>query len=540
MADETPTRRVLPARQRRESAAKRRASSPPKPVTPTSNARPTIAAPTVAELNSKPKKRPEKRVKVVHVSTPARSASTPISTADEILPTKLTATKPLPTSSEKQPQDVPRNQYQSIADSAILAASLHRSRMQWLCDGIFTKYWTKPVRRKKVGIEEPPNNPDAKSMQKLGVATITIEPHTFDATFYVVREPASLPPQVYKGPKQPPVKQPPPPSTTLQPAVHAPVISNVPVTSNPPSKVATTKTPAPSANATPTSTRPPTPPGGAKTTDPVIQMLASRAATDNHLKELMKVVATSRASPDQLREFQAHIDEFNAIVKRQEAEKEAKIKAEYTASTSTPSPVPVAAHPATYNSVHRSSPLNPGAAPPSQYHSYPVQPRQEPLIKHVVIEFTSQPAAGQPANPDRWLFPEYAVLDTQYGGTEMTCSFLVERKGADVLATMKDPTSEEMLPFSNKWGADTEYYQPVTMVIKATNDRTIATIARSAKSLPEVQKYMQQVMEKKTRAPQEFLVFRLPKEKPDAAVDFVDSAVELSAEDDDLKDFYPL
>ena len=93
---------------------------------------------------------------------------------------------------------------------------------------------------------------------------------------------------------------------------------------------------------------------------------------------------------------------------------------------------------------------------------------------------------------------------------------------------------------STKWIATTEYYQPVTMVVKATQTKTIETIARSAKSLPEVRKYMQHVMEKKTRAPQEYLVHRLPRERADSSVGFVDSAVELSGEDDELKDYYPM
>ena len=394
--------------------------------------------------------------------------------------------------------------------------------------------------RKKAPPEEPPNNPDIKSMQKLGNATITIEPHTFDATFYVVRDASVLVPPSYKPPVQTPLKQPTPapPASSSKPAVHAPVISNVPnaaaaVPKTPaPTGTTPTPTPAPLPAPPPSSARPPTPPGGAKTTDPVIQMLASRAATDNHLKELMKVVATSRASPEQLREFQAHIDEFNTIVKRQKAEEEAK---KLAASTSTPPP-PATTHATPY----RNSPLNPGPGPgPSPHYTpYATQPRPEPMIKHVVIELTSQAATGQPANPDRWLFPEYSVLDTQYGGTEMTCSFFVERRGSDILPNMKDLSSEEMHLMSARWKADKDYYQPVTMVVNAASSRIIATIAGSAKSLPDVQKHMQEVMENKSRAPQEYLVCRLPKEKPDTTADFVDSAVEL--EDDELRDHYPL
>ncbi|KAJ6161399.1 hypothetical protein N7470_004795 [Penicillium chermesinum] len=47
-------------------------------------------------------------------------------------------------------------------------------------------------------------------------------------------------------------------------------------------------------------------------------MLATRAAADPELKALMRVVASSQASQEQLRAFQAHIDELNAIIKARE------------------------------------------------------------------------------------------------------------------------------------------------------------------------------------------------------------------------------
>lgn len=402
-------------------------------------------------------------------------------------------------------------------------------------------------------IEQPVNNPDAKSMQKLGNATIEIQPHIFDVTLFVVREPQVPQTPTYKYPIQPSFKPSPGPSTpglppsqtVMQPSNLSTM--NTPVPSPPPKVIPTpmptpaeVKAPSPAPIPLQTATPPPPPEPATKTTDPVIQMLASRAATDNSLKELMKVVATSRATPEQLKEFQAHIDEINGIVKKQNAESTNAKKKTVKAAVSTPTPRPaVAAHPATYNNVHRNSPLGPGPGPAQAPHfnSYPVQPRPEANIKHVVIEFVS-PVTGQAMSLDRWLFPENAVLDLVYGGTEMTCSFFVERKGSDVLASMKDLTSEEVRNMNNKWQADTEYYQPVTMTVKATQHRIIESIARSAKPLAEVQRYMQEVMEKKTRAPQEFLVHRLPNDKMD---EFVDSAVELSAEDDEeLRDEYSM
>lgn len=51
--------------------------------------------------------------------------------------------------------------------------------------------------------------------------------------------------------------------------------------------------------------------------NPVTQMLASRAAAGPFLKELMKRVAKDRASPFELDVFQKHIDDIKAVLKYQ-------------------------------------------------------------------------------------------------------------------------------------------------------------------------------------------------------------------------------
>ena len=402
-------------------------------------------------------------------------------------------------------------------------------------------------------MDVPPNNPDQKSMQKIGNGTITIEPHKFDVSFYTVRE-AQAPLPYYRHANQHtpkatglpvtpgPAFTPPQPSTPAaapthqQPIPSQPSISTAKQESQPstPANVPATPNPA-TAAASPTSRHIPK-----TTSDPVIQMLAARAATDSRLKELMKVVATSKASPEQLREFQRHIDEFNAVVKKQEAERIEKEK-QQPKTESKPPPVAVstsvASHPATYNAAAR--PAAPGAPSPL-YASYPPPPRPEAIIKHIVIEFH-----GEGASPDRWLFPEYAVLDIKYGDVEMVTSFFVERKGSDIVSSLAGGSAEEAAALQTKWKADQEYYQPVTMAVRANHHRAIETIARAAKVLPEVLEHMKNVMKDKVRAPEEYLVHQLPREKGLAtteisSVDFVDSAVEMVSdeEDDELKDFY--
>ena len=532
--DETPQRRVLPARARRESAAKRRANSP-EPAPP--HAKKTETATT----EPRTKRKYTKRANVVPRSTPSGTSTPPV---EDLIPTKVTSSKPLPSTRQKQADNLSRREYQSVADSAILAASLHRSRAQWLVDGVFKKYWTKPIKKKGI-IDVPKDNPEQKSMQKLGNGTITIEPHKFDVSFYTVRE-AQAPFPYYRHPNQhtpkpptfTPTSGPPPPQAPISspaPGPHGPhqtLVNQAPPTmarqsSQPgtPSAAPVTPATAPKAVNKPTS-------------DPVIQMLAARAASDPHLKELMKVVATSKASAEKLKEFQGHIDEFNAVVKRQEAERAKKEEEQEKnrSAASTPKPTqPTSASP--ISTAPRPAPPNP-ATP--LYASYPPPPRPEAIIKHIVVEFH-----GEGASQDRWLFPEYAVLDIKYGDVEMICSFFVERKGSEIISSLATGSAEDAAVLQSKWKSGQEYYQPITMLVRANQHRTIETIARAARVLPEVQEHMRNVMKNKQRAPEEFLVHQLPREKglitaEIPSVDFVDSAVEMASEEEDdvLLDYY--
>lgn len=385
-------------------------------------------------------------------------------------------------------------------------------------------------------IDVPADNPDVKSMTKLGNGQITIEPHKYEVTFYTVRDiPAPLP--YYRHPNQHTTKQSglasspfpgAPVSTALTKPLGTPSIaSSQPATSN----VKQENVPAkPKSN-----------------TDPVIQMLAQRASSDPHLKELMKVVATSKASPEQLKEFQKHIDEFNAIVKKQEAEQQdlgAPVLTKPKPSLMIPqsdgpseaqsSPAPSATQPSTPTTSA------PPIRPPVPAASFPPPPRPEPIIKHIVVEFH-----GEGASVDRWIFPPYAALDIKYGGLEMLASFLVERKGSEIIASVVGDSPEETTALQLKWKPNTDYYQAVTILVRANQHRTIETIARAAKTLPEVQEHMKKVLKEQVKAPQEYLVHQLPRDKGQtlaaiATVDFVDSAVELGsdAEDDELRDFY--
>jgi hypothetical protein len=607
-----PPKRVLPARERRESAAKRQASSPistPKSVSTQKKSTP----------GRPPKTNPTKYNKrtIVPELAPSRHPSTP--TAEDCLPTKVTDSRPLPTSYQPQSSKLSVNEYQTIAESAVLAASLHRSRMKWLAEGIFEKYWIKPSKKKSA--ESLANNPELKTMQRLGSSSILVGPHSFEATIYTVRD--NLPrrhPNQYPqhavttqsgfqnyipGGSQNATLQARPP--TNQRAQMPPAEANQEkqrnqekqeplektekttsgTTISPPtqiSKVPGVSQPHAPASPVPQSTTTQTGP------DPVIRLLATRAASNPDLKALMKVVASSKATQEQLKLFQSHIDELNVMIRQQQGlvtppnshngpgdQKLPRLTQldgpidhipspshPFVDEKSRPSPYPaqkpqpVPPPQSQPRPSGRIGPLGPPlTAPPYPHYPPPQQkmPVAEPRFKAIVLEFTTPASSATPASQDRYLFPEYAVLDTPMNGQglEMICSFLVVRKGSDLLVMQPTEGNPARTPVGGliRWKADEEYYQPVTMIIKTSQHRILETIARAAKPLSEVQSKMKEIMQSKTRVKDEWLVMRLPREKGMAPEGqggrdrgFVDSAVEMEDggeigdEDDELKTFY--
>ncbi|KAK2590832.1 hypothetical protein QQS21_011469 [Conoideocrella luteorostrata] len=113
------------------------------------------------------------------------------------LPKSIEVGKPLPTVEEPQAADLSSKEYQSLTESGVLSESLSRSRHRWISEGLFEKFWAKPHKRKGV-LQEDPNNPPKDSMMKVGVVTITIEPHIVEATMYAVKTSKLLPHQQQK------------------------------------------------------------------------------------------------------------------------------------------------------------------------------------------------------------------------------------------------------------------------------------------------------------------------------------------------------
>jgi hypothetical protein len=399
-------------------------------------------------------------------------------------------------------------------------------------EGIFEKYWTKPT-KKKGAPEAPPNNPPKDSMTKIGPVTISADPHTFEATMFAVKAPivqASISPvqQIMYRPiiqYGPPGGMMPPPPPTPPPVQQKPIPPPQPVQQIPqsPQDVHMTNASPPPPSAAP-QTIPPTingnpqspstnrgyqnPPNGhtsapppAGRSDPVIQMLAERAATDPDLKALMKTVANGEATPDQLRKFQGHIDELTRIQKlREEARSAQRAAQPPPPPTATIPPAPqtngnIAARPTPPTpSAPKPLPVSTPAPPPPQPQALrskgPV-PSTKPDITNVVFEF----AGG---NGDRYQFPKHSILEYLPGG-QVIASFLIVRKGSSADSPTYDP--------------ELDYYQPITIRLYASQGRQLEALQQVVAPVEEVRRYMDDVMDHATRAEYVLLAMRLPKEK---------------------------
>ncbi|KAG9237083.1 hypothetical protein BJ875DRAFT_395798 [Amylocarpus encephaloides] len=470
-------------------------------------------------------------------------AAPPQPRVEKALPTNIVPGTPLPTLDEPQSENLPNKEYQSVSESGVLQESLLRSRQKWLsADGIFEKYWTKPV-KKKGALDVPPNNPPKESMTKLGSCTITVEPHLFEATMYAIKDPtprAEFPPvsqpPIYRhiiqhGPQNgmmpPPAPIPPPAQqkhNTPETAAHASprnsdtVMGNTGSASTPNAlgqvtggsqnvqngqRPGSTNTP----STTPQTSNLPSPAPSTvdKSKDPVIQMLAERASTNSDLKALMRIVANGQATPEELKKFQGHIDDLTRL----QAEKARQAASLETINphhnppnpppgNSIPTPPPVQSPaPAPVMAARTPTPTTPVAKPESQFQIQPQalrskgpMPPTKPDISGVVFDFSG-------GSGDRFLFPKFSILEYLPQG-QVVASFLIVRKGSN----SESPTYDHAL----------DYYQPITIRLYAHQGRQLDALQKVVAQPDEVRRYMDNIMDNMTRAEYVLLAMRLPKD----------------------------
>lgn len=425
--------------------------------------------------------------------------------------------------------------------SGVLQLSLDKSRQKWLMEGIFEKYWTKPSKKKNpVELQ----NPAKDSMVRLGTCSMIIEPHVFEVTLYSVKEvPYTFLPPMGQGPSPASVYTPPggnlgqgqtplsdraAHSGDQAQALHSQ--KSAPFQLPPfregfaqfepqgPPHILTKMVDQPRFTpvAPPPSNTSESPSivnkDGETNPDPIIQMLAARAATNHDLKSLMKVIALGKASHSQLRVFQRHIDDLNGIMLSQKTSPisnsdfqaaQAGIRASnksssyQTARPSDPSAAPNLPNQPVSPSI-KTEPLSQyySQAPFFQKQKAPLSARQE--INAVVFDFTA-------GTGDRFILPKHSILEYLPGNTQVLVSFLITRKGS----TANGGTYKEKL----------DYYQPITLRLSTPNPRTLEPLARIVIAPDEVRAYMSDIMTRMKMADLVYLATRLPRAQEDNSTD---------------------
>ncbi|KAI5804509.1 hypothetical protein EDC01DRAFT_643737 [Geopyxis carbonaria] len=258
---------------------------------------------------------------------------------------------------------------------------------------------------------------------------------------------------------------------------------------------------------------PPPPQNARSGPDPVIQMLAMKAATDQNLKQLMRIVASGRATKEQLQEFQGHIDILTSESNLNNQQSQGPPPppppgqpppGQMYHHSQQPPPHQMMPHPMYQQPPHpqqmyqqphpqyqqypqhgQQRPAQYQQPPPPKPRAFPQAPKQE--VVGVLLEFVDNYSHG-----DRFLFPKHAILEYLDGGTTLRASFIVTQKLSE--------------------GSTDEYYQPTTVIFKASTAKTLETFGKVVADPETTRTHMKEVMSKMKRAEDTFLVYRLRRE----------------------------
>ncbi|KAI9888014.1 MAG: hypothetical protein M1823_000135 [Watsoniomyces obsoletus] len=510
------------------------------------------------------------------------------------LPFRVDDGKPLPILKEPQPESLPDDEYQSIDESGVYEAALKQSCEFWVSGGIFEQYWSKSSRKKTATDAQarPKEN-----MVKLGPALMWAGPHMFDIVLYGVKPqqaPRGSSPHQSPAPKQsiPRISgeqalQLPQPAVTPTPAIpprapgeqglyRLPPINVPPMQSKPggapqwpvlagtspsaralipkmlharnppqqPPPPPTHRTLQPSPKPKHIQPTHPTLPAPQPKPDPIIELLAAKAATDLKLKELMKTVAAGNANADELRIFQEHIEDLRKLAEsRREREQYSSPSTHREPTHNRPTPGPTLApiqslvptppqHQHQHPVVARKT--QPTARDPSTNHlapspavGSPSNPalRGPPAVKEeqggvfrthspgglrpsrsgrpspstsveftaVVFEFTSRPS-------ERFLFPKYSILYFD----EERLNVIVE-----FMAVLRKKPSDATHDSKQK------YYELTQFQLSAPTAKILEPLTRVVAHGADMQKHMDEIRATAKSAEMAYLALRLPKD-PDA------------------------
>lgn len=232
------------------------------------------------------------------------------------------------------------------------------------------------------------------------------------------------------------------------------------------------------------------PPDGS---NPLVVKLVKKTLDDIKIRDLVTRIAENRPQFSDATDLKAVLDTLKREIAR-ETERQRK-ESPATSHVSTPTTrvngMPNGHAPSMQSTSGSTSAVSQQA--PQQLRSKgppPLPPK--PDISAIVFEFSG-------GNGDRYLFPKFSILEyvPVPQGQQVIASFLIVRKGSASEYPVADPTLD--------------YYQPVTIRLYTPTGRHLDHLSRVVAPVEDVRRYMNDIMDKMTRAEYILLAMRLPR-----------------------------
>lgn len=238
------------------------------------------------------------------------------------------------------------------------------------------------------------------------------------------------------------------------------------------------------------------PPGS----DPLVVLLVKTALEEPRTRDMVRRIAENRPQFSDATDLKSVLDRLKHKVTKDLE----RYKTQSPAPSAPPSATSKAANGAPDGSVTAATPTPPAQAVPQQAlrSKGPPPPPPKPDISAVVFEFSG-------GTGDRYMFPKFSILEYILvpSGQQVIASFMIVRKGSASEYPVADPTLD--------------YYQPVTIRLYTPTGRHLENLARVVAPQDDVRRYMDDIMDKMTRAEYVLLAMRLPRGDPAAKEDGV-------------------
>ncbi|KAK3995281.1 hypothetical protein QBC44DRAFT_284527 [Cladorrhinum sp. PSN332] len=220
--------------------------------------------------------------------------------------------------------------------------------------------------------------------------------------------------------------------------------------------------------------------------DPLVVGLVKEALDDIKIREMVRRIAEETPQFSDSNTLKATLERLHAKLREKQVQAQTKSPVSATGSA-------VQKPNITPNGTASAS-STPTPQPQQALRSKGPPPPPKPDISAIVFEFTG-------GSGDRYLFPKYSILEQvpmpQGPGQQVICSFLLVRRGSKSEYPQADP--------------EMDYYQPITIRLFTPTGRHLDHLSRVVAPQEDVVRYMDDVMDKMTRAEYILLAMRLPR-----------------------------